>query len=261
MQLAFVMHGWPSLFLQPDAPAQVCVLAHVTPQPPQLEAVFNWVHDPPQQPWPAGQQDVPHRVFPAGQPALHAVLLLLQPVEGQVIGVGVTHEPREQTDWSTKLPALQLGPEPQFLVGYEQVPSAVPAQAPPQIASLPHDARFPCGWPEATALQMPTKPVISQAMHGLSQAWSQQTPSGAQVVPIRHPLAPFCWHAWPCLLLHAPVVSQVPGQAPGPVSSWFLTAVQTPLEHAWHMPGQSLRCTQPVHWLVAVSHIVAAPLQ
>jgi hypothetical protein len=175
------------------------------------------------------------------QVVLQAPLTQAKP-SWQVVAGGVWQAPLAQVDWAMALSVPeQLGPAPHVFVGYEQVPSALPAQVPPQIASLPHDARFPCGWPEATALQMPTKPMISQAMHGLSQAWSQQTPSGAQVVPVRHPLVPVCWQLCPCLLLHAPAESQVPGQAPGPVSSWFLTAVQTPLEHAWHMPGQSLR--------------------
>jgi hypothetical protein len=41
-----------------------------------------------------------------------------------------------------------------------------------------------------------------------------------------------------------------------------LTAVHTPLEEqVWQAPAQSSRVTHPVHWLVAVSHIPAAPVQ
>jgi hypothetical protein len=107
-------------------------------------------------------------------------------------------------------------------------------------------------------VHMPAGVPRSQASQDPLQALLQQVPSVQNNPPAQSVAA---WHAWPCLLLHAPVESQVPGQAPGPVSSWFLTAVQTPLEHAWHVPAQSLRFTQPVHWLVAVSHIAAAPLQ
>ena len=51
----------------------------------------------------------------------------------------------------------------------------------------------------------------------------------------------------------------MPAQWPG--SSWLLIAVQTELVHVWHTPGQSLRLTQPRHWLVVVSQIEAAPVQ
>jgi hypothetical protein len=73
------------------------------------------------------------------------------------------------------------------------------------------------------------------------QAVSQQIPS-AQVPPTQSLLA---LQVWPCLLLHAPVLSQVPAQTPG--SSWFFTAVQAPLVHAWHALAQSLRFTHPTH--------------
>ena len=111
----------------------------------------------------------------------------------QTVATGGWQAPLAQVDWATTLSVPeQLGPEPQFVVGYEQVPSALPAQAPPHVVSVPQDARFPWGGPEATALQMPRNPRMSQAMHGLSQVLSQQMPSGAQIVPARQPLAPVC---------------------------------------------------------------------
>ena len=105
----------------------------------------------------------------------------------------------------------QVGPAPQFFVGYEQVPSALPAQVPPQVASVPHEARFPCGFPDATGVHVPRKPGMSQAWHEPEQVVSQQMPSGAQVVPLAQPLATV-WQVWPFLLLHAPVESHVPAQ-------------------------------------------------
>ena len=100
---------------------------------------------------------------------------------------------------------------------------------------------------------------MSHAMHGPAQVWSQQTPSGEQVVPAAQP-PPAVWQVCPCLLLHAPVLSQVPAHRPG--SSWFLSAVHTPPEEqVWHTPPQSLRFVHPTHWLVTVSHVPAAPVQ
>jgi hypothetical protein len=73
----------------------------------------------------------------------------------QTAAAGVTQEPPEQTAWPIELFPEQVGPVPQFFVGYEQLPSALPAQVPPQVASVPQDARLPCGFPEATGVQMP----------------------------------------------------------------------------------------------------------
>lgn len=64
---------------------------------------------------------------------------------------------------------------------------------------------------------------MSQASQDPVQALSQQWPSEQNVTPAQSEAA---WQACPCVLLHAPVASHVPGQAP--VSSWLLTAVQTP---------------------------------
>jgi hypothetical protein len=44
-------------------------------------------------------------------------------------------------------------------------------------------------------------------------------------------------------------------------SSWFLIAVHTPFVHVWHAPAQSLLVTHPTHWLLAVSHLAATPVQ
>ena len=54
------------------------------------------------------------------------------------------------------------------------MPSLRPAQEPAQVASVPHDVRFPCGPPEATAVHCPRWPTMSQAMQGWVQAESQQ---------------------------------------------------------------------------------------
>jgi hypothetical protein len=57
------------------------------------------------------------------------------------------------------------------------------------------------------------------------QVLSQQR-SSAQLPPTQSPLA---LQVWPCVALHAPVLSQVPAQKPE--SSWLLTEVQVPLAH------------------------------
>jgi hypothetical protein len=105
---------------------------------------------------------------------------------------------------------------------------------------------------------MPRKPEMSQASHDPVHALSQHTPSGEHVVPAAHP-PPAVWQVWPCLLLQAPVLSQVPVHTPG--SSWLLTVLHTPLVQVWHAPAQSPRLTHPTHWLVAVSHVLATPVQ
>ena len=119
-------------------------------------------------------------------------------------------------DWARALSVPeQLAAGPQTFVGYEQVPSALPAQVPPQVGSVPQDVRVlpPCGFPDWTGLHVPTKPARSHAMHEAPQAVSQQTPSGEQVVPPTQPAATV-WQVCPCLLLHVPVPSQVPAQRP-----------------------------------------------
>jgi hypothetical protein len=74
-------------------------------------------------------------------------------------------------------------------------------------------------------VQVPSEPAVSQVSQDPVQALSQQYPSGEQLVPAAQP-AVTVWQVCPCLLLHAPVASQVPAQALR--SSWFLSAVQTP---------------------------------
>jgi len=66
---------------------------------------------------------------------------------------------------------------------------------------------------------------MSQAMQELVQAWSQQTPSGEQVVPVAQPVVTV-WQVWPFLLLHVPVESQVPAHLPLTGSSALTTATQ-----------------------------------
>jgi hypothetical protein len=94
-------------------------------------------------------------------------------------------------------------------------------------------------------------------MHESVQAVSQQMLSGEQTVPAKHPPATI-EQSCPCLLLHAPWLSQVPAHLVR--SSWFFTATQAPAEQAWHTPLQSLRCTHSTHWLAVVSHTFAAAL-
>ena len=77
---------------------------------------------------------------------------------------------------------------------------------------------------------------MSQAIHDSVQGLSQQYPSGAHVEPDTHPPC-VAEHCWPFLLLHEPVLSQVPAQLS--VSSASLTATQLPFEQVWQMPGQS----------------------
>jgi hypothetical protein len=40
-----------------------------------------------------------------------------------------------------------------------------------------------------------------------------------------------------------------------------LIETHVPLEQVRHTPEQSLRVTQPVHWLVVGSHFAATPVQ
>jgi hypothetical protein len=77
------------------------------------------------------------------------------------------------------------------------------------------------------------------------QAVSQQVPSREQVVPETHPAATVL-QVCPCLLLQAPVESQVPAQRPLG-SSMLLAATQLWLlvSHVMHIPVQSLFVQQP----------------
>ena len=131
----------------------------------------------------------------------------------------------------------------------------------PQIPALQY-CPLPQTVPVVSLAQVPSTPPVllpRQEWHAWSQVLLQQTPSGEQVVPAAQPAATV-WHDCPCLLLHAPVLSQVPTHTPG--SSWFFTAMHTPAEEqVRHAPAQSLRVTHPTHWLVVVSHVPAAPMQ
>ena len=77
----------PSLSLQPAVgEEQVCVsVLHIIPQDPQFVVVPREVQTPPQQPWPAEQQEVPHALVPAVQAELQPVPAALHPVAGQVV--------------------------------------------------------------------------------------------------------------------------------------------------------------------------------
>ncbi len=99
--------------------------------------------------------------------------------------------------------------------------------------------------------------VTAQDVHFPVQALSQQNPSTQGNPPAQSELAV---QACPCLALHAPVESHVPGHPLG--SSRFLTAVQTLVVlHVRQAPAQSLRFTHPTHWLVAMSQVAAEPVQ
>ncbi len=99
--------------------------------------------------------------------------------------------------------------------------------------------------------------VAAQDVHVPVQALSQQNPSTQGNPPAQSELVV---QACPCLALHAPVESHVPGHPLG--SSWFLTAVQTLVAlHVRQAPAQSLRFTHPTHWLVVMSQVAAEPVQ
>jgi hypothetical protein len=78
------------------------------------------------------------------------------------------------------------------------------------------------------------------------QAVLQQYPSGEQLVPETHPAATVL-QVCPCLLLQAPLESQVPAQRPLG-SSMLLAAAQVWLlvSQVMHVPVQSLFVQQPV---------------
>jgi hypothetical protein len=64
-----------------------------------------------------------------------------------------------------------------------------------------HAVRVPCGWPAETSEQVPTLPLMSQALHCSVHVVLQQTPSTQYVEPPAHALgvevqaAPFGrWH-------------------------------------------------------------------
>lgn len=56
------------------------------------------------------------------------------------------------------------------------------------------------------------------------------------------PSVPSVWQVWPCLALHLPESSQVPGQLS--VSAAFFTATQVPASHVVHTPLQSSAAQQ-----------------
>jgi hypothetical protein len=99
-------------------------------------------------------------------------------------------------------------------VGYEQLPSAWPAQDPAQVASVPHD-------------------------------WVQQEPA-LQTEPAMQP-PEVAVQDCPLVLLQAPLASHVPAQRPFG-SSMLLAATQVwlPLSQDMHVPVQSASVQQPV---------------
>jgi hypothetical protein len=134
--------------------------------------------------------------------------------------------------------------EPQLPVGKLQAPE--PSQEPVQPGSPPQAEWFMCGAALAEMfVQVPRWPAMSQATHEPLQSVSQQYPSGEQLVPEMHPAATVA-QVCPCLLLQAPVESQVPAQRPLG-SSMLLAAAQVWLlvSHAMHVPVQSLFVQQP----------------
>jgi hypothetical protein len=130
--------------------------------------------------------------------------------------------------------------------GLEPLQVALQGDVPPQVWPVRGDVVFvhlPC--------------VTAQDVHFPVQALSQQNPSTQGNPPAQSELAV---QACPCLALHAPVESHVPGHPLG--SSRFLTAVQTLVVlHVRQAPAQSLRFTHPTHWLVAMSQVAAEPVQ
>jgi hypothetical protein len=91
----------------------------------------------------------------------------------QAIGAGGRQVPFEQLPMPTMLVPEQLG-APHAAVGNEHRPSLRPAHAPAQTPAAPHDVRLPCGAPDATAVQVPSSPGRSHAMHDAAQALLQQ---------------------------------------------------------------------------------------
>jgi len=93
-----------------------------------------------------------------------------------------------------------------------------------------------------TVVHVPTLLGSAHAWHCPEQAPSQHTPSAQGKLFTQ---SDEVLHVCPCLLLHAPVASQVPVQTVG--SSWFFTATHTLAVQVWHAPEQSLRLVQPTH--------------
>jgi len=76
--------------------------------------------------------------------------------------------------------------------------------------------------PDGRIVQVPSEPARSQASHEPEQARSQQMPSGEHLVPAAQPPGTAV-QSWPFLLVHVPVLSQVPAQV---WLSWLITATQ-----------------------------------
>ena len=75
--------------------------------------MLSAVHTPPQQPWPAAQQLVPQAICVAVHGGLHAMVVALQPVEGQAVIIGVGQAPLAlHTRAPVWTPALQVCPAP-----------------------------------------------------------------------------------------------------------------------------------------------------
>jgi hypothetical protein len=155
----------------------------------------------------------------------------------QTCAAGATQEPLLQVLWPTRLVPEQVA-EAQTLVGKLHAP--LDPQAPAQIPVPPQEGWLLCGVAlGARFVQVPWNPGMSHATQAPAQAVLQQIPSGEQVVPETHRPGTVL-QACPCLLLQAPLASQVPRHRPFG-SSWFVAATQAWLElHIVQFPEQSL---------------------
>jgi hypothetical protein len=171
----------------------------------------------------------------------------------QGCAAGATHEPALQLLCPTMLIPEQVGPLPQAAVGNEQAPPD--PQAPAQVPVPPQEGWLLCGAVLAARLvHVPWNPGRSQATQAPEQAVLQQYPSGEQVVPEMHKPGTVL-QSCPCLLLQAPVESQVPAQRPLGSSSFVAATQACAVLHVMHVPVQSLLAQQAE---VAI-HVVLPP--
>jgi len=99
----------------------------------------------------------------------------------------------------------------------------LPPQLPAQTPAPPQAVCPLCGVaPDGRVVQVPSDPGRSQASHEPEQVRSQQMPSGEHFVPAAQPPGTAV-QSWPFLLVHVPVLSQVPAQVG---LSWLITAAQ-----------------------------------
>jgi hypothetical protein len=160
------------------------------------------------------------------------------------------------------VPALQLlGPTrlvPEQVAPAQELLEKTQAPAEPhEPAQIPEPAQT--GWllcgatPVARLVQVPCSPGRSQATQEPVQALLQQYPSGEQVVPPTHPPATVL-QVCPCLLLQAPLASQVPTQRPFG-SSTFTAATQVCVLvlHAMQVPVQSPFVQHPLDGIQVVA--------